>query len=183
MSDWKARRILKEICDDDRRAAVLGAFWTDAEPAMRAVVVAHLARALHFRVETIQKAPLARKCGWLGMPLSVPEVVEAQEMSLMLHHLNHAPELLGAFLDFWKIPHTDGSIAEDDYSVPSEEQVEAAVAALGARFELRDILLYLATAGLLMGHGETGWREATWPVVDRHLAALPPAAGASGASR
>lgn len=172
MSEWKARRILKEICDDERRSAVLGAFWKDAEPGMRQLVIAHLARALRFRVETIQKAPLDKKCAWLAMPLAVPELVEAQEMSLMLYHLNHASELLGAFLDFWKIPHTDGSIADDDYTVPGAEAVEKAMEALVPRFGRRDVLLYLATAGLLMGHAETGWREATWPIVDRHLGEL-----------
>ena len=36
MSDWKARRILKEICDADRRRAVLATFGEEAEPQMRA---------------------------------------------------------------------------------------------------------------------------------------------------
>lgn len=172
MSDWKARRILKEICDPARRRAVLATFWEEAEPPMKALVTAHLARSLHFRTETIMKATLDKKCEWLGMPLAVPELVEAQEMGLMLYHLNRSKELLGAFLDFWKIPHEGGSIEVDEYAVPDQAAVEAAVQALSKRFELRDILLYLATAGLLMGQGEPAWRTATWPVVDARLAAL-----------
>lgn len=172
MSDWKARRILKEICDADRRRAVLATFWEEAEPQMRALVTAHLARSLHFRTETIMKASIDKKCEWLGMPLAVPELVEAQEMGLMLYHLSRSRELLGAFLDFWKIPHEGGSIEVDDYTVPDQAAVEAAVSALAKKFELRDILLYLATAGLLMGQGEPAWRVATWPVVDQRLAEL-----------
>jgi len=47
--------------------------------------------------------------------------------------------------------------------VPAIGQVRDAVHQLEARYDKRDIALYLATAGLLMA-GE--WREATWPVAD-----------------
>ena len=71
--------------------------------------------------------------------------------------------MLGAFLDLWNIPHTNGAIEVDDYKTPTSGQVRDAVHQLESRYDKRDIALYLASAGLLMG---VAWREATWPVVD-----------------
>ena len=83
----------------------------------------------------------------------------------MVYHTREKREMLAAFLDRWKIPHVDGSIEAEDYAPPTAADVESAVAELKDRFDLRDIAIYLATAGLLMGN-ISQWREATWPVVD-----------------
>ncbi|HEX3107461.1 MAG TPA: hypothetical protein VHU41_00100, partial [Thermoanaerobaculia bacterium] len=66
------------------------------------------------------------------------------------------------------IPHVNGSIEVDEYKVPTAGQVRDAVHQLEARYDKRDIAIYLATAGLLMADE---WRDATWPVVDEMLAA------------
>jgi len=71
--------------------------------------------------------------------------------------------MLGAFLDVWKIPHVNGSIEVDDYTPPSAEQVREAVRELRGRFDARDVAIYLASLGLLMGGP---WDSAAWPVVD-----------------
>jgi hypothetical protein len=71
--------------------------------------------------------------------------------------------MMGAFLDLWNIPHQNGSIEAEEYKRPVAGQVRDAVHQLESRYDRREIALYLASAGLLMGDD---WREATWPVVD-----------------
>jgi hypothetical protein len=172
MTEWKARSILKDICDPERRRAVLVSFWNEAEPEVRDLVAARLARNVRFREETLKKATPEKKAELLATQLHVPEFQEPLEISLMVYHTSRAKDLLAAFLDFWKIEHVNGSIETDDYRVPSAEDVGRAVQELRGRFDLRDIVLYLATAGLLMGGSEPKWREATWPHVERLMPEL-----------
>jgi hypothetical protein len=162
MSDWTARRILRELADSDRRRSILADFWRYAEAEERVAAQAWLAKKLHFRDVTIRKLPPERKAELLAARMSDPECEHFLGMGLMQHHLHHARELMAAFLDFWKIPHDQGMI-EGDVSAPDAEGVEAAVAALADRFPAPDVRLYLATAGLLMGED---WAEAMWPQVD-----------------
>lgn len=167
MSEWTVRRILREICDPPRRRAVLASFWKEAEEDARQLVASALARNLNFRLDSIRKATPERKAELLGMQLSAPALQEPLQMALVLYHTSVAKSLVAAFLDHWKIPHVDGSIEVDEYPIPDEKEVRGAVDNLGSRFEPRDIALYLATAGLMMGAEEPRWREATWPVVDQ----------------
>jgi hypothetical protein len=71
--------------------------------------------------------------------------------------------MMAAFLDRWHVPHENGSIESDDYTPPTADQVRDAVRELEATYDKRDIALYLASAGLLMGDK---WAEATLPVVE-----------------
>lgn len=158
---WTARRILKELADPDRRRAILTAFWKQADAQQRMIVQVQLARALHFREETIRKMPAEKKADLLASRIGVPEFDQYLEMALMQYHTTQKNELMSAFLDRWNVPHENGSIESDDYTPPTAEQVRAAVKELA--FDPADVRIYLATAGLLMA-GE--WREATWPVVD-----------------
>lgn len=160
---WPARRILGELCDAPRRQRILEAFWKNAEPHARQLAVMQLAKSMHFREETIRKATAAKKAEWLASRAGAPEMHEAIEMGLMAYHTTAAKEMLAAFLDAWSIPHSDGTIEVDDYRAPSVDEVRKAANDLAARFDKRDIAVYLASAGLLMG---PDWAEATWPVVD-----------------
>jgi hypothetical protein len=166
-SDWTGRRILKELCDAPRRRQILVTFWTEGEDDARNLVSAALARNLNFRLESIRKAPPEKKADLLAMQLHVPQFEEPIEIALMLWHTSHAKDLLSAFLDAWKIPHVDGSIEAEEYPVPKPADVTKAAAALSKDYAREDIVLYLATAGLLMGHEQPAWREATWPEVER----------------
>jgi hypothetical protein len=163
MSDWNARRILKDLADDKKRRTILTAFWRFGDAQSKMLAQAHLARSLHFRDETIRKMPPEKKADLLASRIGVSEFDQFLEMALMQHHTNEAKALMGAFLDEWKVPHVDGSIETDDYATPDAAKVRAAVTALKGKFEENDVLLYLATAGLLMGDD---WRAGTWPVVD-----------------
>jgi hypothetical protein len=166
---WTARRILKDLADAPLRHAVLVAFWRYADDTARLVAVTQLARALHFREETIRKMPPDKKADLLASRASSPDFEQALEAALMQFHTHERNEMLGAFLDEWKIPHVNGSIEVDDYTVPTPAQVRDAVTALDGRYDRRDVALYLASLGLLMGDE---WRAASWPVVDEMASAL-----------
>ena len=160
---WPAKRILKELTDGDLRRKVLASFFRHAEMQSRAAATVQLARAMHFRDETIRKMTPEKKADLMASRIGVPDFEQYFEMALMQYHTHHANDLMAAFLDVWGIPHVNGAIEVDDYKAPTSEQVREAIASLGERFDRRDVALYLAAAGLLMGDD---WRDAAWPVVD-----------------
>jgi hypothetical protein len=163
---WTARRILKELADADRRRAILTQFWKHADLQHRLVVQMHLAKALHFREETIRKMPPEKKADLLASRIGLPELDQFLEMALMQYHTTTKNGMMAKFLDQWNVPHVDGSIEVDDYTPPSADQVRAAVKTVDGELDKTDVLIYLATAGLLMGDA---WRDGTWPVVDEML--------------
>lgn len=161
---WTARRILKELVDAGKRRTILAAFWKYAEPQSKLLAQMQLAKALHFRDETIRKMPPEKKADLLASRIGAPEFEQFLEMALMQHHTHEKNELMAAFLDRWNIPHENGSIEGDDYTPPTADQVRAAVQELA--LDRDDVRLYLATAGLLMSDE---WRTSTWPVVEEML--------------
>lgn len=164
---WTARRILKELADPDRRRAILTAFWKQADAQHRMIVQMQLAKMLHFREETIRKMPPEKKADLLASRIGFPELDQYLEMALMQYHTTQKTGMMGAFLDRWNVPHENGSIEAEDYPTPTTEQVRDAAKDLGDQYERQDVMLYLATAGLLMADA---WRDATWPVVEEMLA-------------
>ena len=164
---YDVRRIFRELADDERRRRITTAFWRFADAQQKALAVAHLARALHFRDESLRKLPLEKKADLLASRAGAHEFDQLLEVALMQYHTHEHNEMLSAFLDLWNIPHVNGSIEVDDYKIPSAGQVRDAVHQLESRYDKRDIAVYLATAGLLMA-GE--WPNSTWPVVDEVMA-------------
>jgi hypothetical protein len=160
---WSSRRILTDLADSELRRKILSSFWRHAEANDRLLATAQLAKAIHFREETLRKLPLEKKADLLASRLGDHDFEQFFQIALLLYHTRHQNEMLAAFLDRWNIPHENGSIEGDDYASPSAADVRAAVQELGERFEKRDVMIYLATAGLLMSEA---WEEATWPVVD-----------------
>ena len=164
---WTARRILKDLADPDRRRRILTAFWRFGDDHMKAMAIVQLARAMHFRDETIRRMAPEKKAELLAGRVGTAEFEQAFENALMLYHTHEQGAMLGAFLDEWGVPHKNGSIEVDDYTPPSVDAVRDAVKKLD--FDRRDVAIYLASAGLLM----TGaWRDATWPVVEELAPAL-----------
>jgi hypothetical protein len=166
VTEWSARRILGELCDPELRRTILASFWKDGDPGARHAAVVRLAKRMNFREESIRKAPMQKKADWLFARANTPEMEECLEMALMLHHTTKRSAMLATFLDQWGIPNENGAIETDDYKPPTEEAVRQAVESVGERFDQRDVVVYLATLGLLMGGAEGEWREATWPVVN-----------------
>jgi hypothetical protein len=164
MEFWSARRILRNLCDGPTRQAVLTAFWKGADAHAQARALVELSKVLHFRPDSLRKAPVSRKAELLGSRLPAADFEETFEHALMVYHTREKKEMLAAFLDRWNIPHQDGSIEAEEYTPPSRADVESAVQALEEQFGRRSIAIYLASAGLLMG-AIPEWREATWPVV------------------
>jgi hypothetical protein len=163
---WNSRRILREIADADLRSRILRAFWRYADAPTKAVATAQLAKALHFRDETIRKMPAEKKAELLASRIGAPEFEQTFETALMQFHTHEANEMMAAFLDRWGVPHVNGSIETEDYKPPSAEAVRSAVSELQDRFDRRNVALYLASAGLLMGEE---WQKAAWPVVDEMI--------------
>lgn len=159
---WDTKRILKELADAPLRRKILSAFWRYAEPHARLLAAAQLAKTMHFREETIRKMPLEKKADLLAGRIGAAEFGEAFAIALMQYHTHNQNEMLAAFLDAWNIPHENGSIEVDDYTAPSSDAVRDAVSKLD-QFPPRDVAVYLASAGLLMGDE---WRDSTWAVVD-----------------
>ena len=174
---WNSRRILKELADTDRRKRILTAFWKHAEPASKLLAAAYLAKVLHFREETLKKMPAEKKADLLASRIGAPEFDQFLEAALLQYHTHEVNDMMAAFLDRWSVPHTNGSIEAEaeDYTPPNAEQVRAAVRELEGTYNRRDIALYLASAGLLMGDA---WLEATWPVVDELVLGVGGDAGA-----
>lgn len=168
-TEWTARRILGSIADPELRKIILTSFWKHADQTLRAVTTAQLAKAMRFREETIRKAPAEKKAEWLGSRIQSAELEDAFEAALMVFHTTRQKQMLTAFLDRWAVPHKEGSIEEDEYKIPAASQVSEAVEALKDQYPIREITVYLASAGLLMG-GE--WRDATWPVVEKYAEQL-----------
>ena len=167
---WTARRIFKELTDTDRRRKILTAFWRFGDEHTRALAIVQLARAMHFRDETIRKMPPEKKAELLSSRAGGPEFEQILENALMLYHTHEQKPMLAAFLDEWHVPHENGSIESDDYRPPKADAVRDAAKKLD--FDHRDVAIYLASAGMLMG-GE--WRDATWPVADELASELHPA--------
>jgi hypothetical protein len=160
---WDAKRILKELTDDEKRKQILTDFWRYGDDSAKAIAIVQLARALHFRDETIRRMPVEKKAELLASRAGSHEFADMLEAALMHYHTHEVNEMMGAFLDLWNIPHQNGSIETEEYKPPVAGQVRDAVHQLESRYDRRDIALYLASVGLLMGEE---WREATWPVVD-----------------
>ena len=165
---WDARHILRQLADADLRRDVLSSFWRHGDAQSRAMAIVQLAKALKFREESIRKMPPAKKADLLATRLTAPEFEQVLEMALMQYHTHDRNEMLAAFLDFWHVPHENGAIESDDYTVPNSDQVREAMRSL-PQYPARNVAVYLASAGLLMA-GK--WRDATWPVVDELAAAL-----------
>jgi hypothetical protein len=168
---WTARRILKDLADTDRRRRILTSFWRFGEDNAKAIAIVQLARALHFRDETLRKMAPEKKAELLAGRAGSAEFEQTFESALMLYHTHEQRPMLAAFLDQWGVPHVNGSIESDDYKAPTADAVRDTVTKLESQFDRRDVAIYLASAGLLMADE---WRDATWPVVDELAPALHP---------
>jgi hypothetical protein len=165
---WTARRILKELADSDRRRRILTEFWKQGEQNARLTAQMQLAKAMNFRQESIRKMSPEKKADLLASRVATADFEQFFEMALMAYHTQHQSAMMAAFLDAWKVPHENGSIESDDYTPPTADQVREAVQALAGQYDRADVLIYLASAGLLMADA---WRDATWTVVDEMQAA------------
>ena len=80
---WNARRIFKDLTDPNRRREILVSFWKHAEPTSKLLASAHLAKALHFREETLKKMPAEKKADLLASRVGAPEFDQFLEAGLL----------------------------------------------------------------------------------------------------
>ncbi len=127
----------------DRKSTAAEAFWTDDEStAQQLEALAHIARQLKFRLQSVQKFPLEKRVHYLA---SVPAVSDAVAgRALIVYHLAHQRALLQAFLDRLGIPNEDGLINEH-VDPPAPEALAQAAEALAGQFPPDDVRLYFAT--------------------------------------
>jgi len=163
---YDARRILRDLADAGRRRRILIDFWRYADTGAKAMAIVQLAKALHFRDETIRKMPAEKKADLVASRVGAHEFEQVLEMALMQYHTHEQNEMMKTFLDLWQVPNENGSIEVEEYQVPTTEQIRDGVRQLEGRYDRRDIAIYLATAGLLMGEE---WRAAAWPVAEEVL--------------
>ena len=74
MTDWNARRILRELADADKRREILADLWRFEDAEGRLAAQAYLAKKLHFRDVTIKKLAPERKAELLAARANDPEV-------------------------------------------------------------------------------------------------------------
>src|ERR1700752_2110119 len=127
---YTARRILKDLADTDRRRRILTAFWRFGDEGSRAVAAVQLARALHFRDDTIRRMTPEKKADLLAGPAGAAAFEHTFGTALMRYHTHEHREMLAAFLDHWNVPHNNGSIEDEDYTPPTVDAVREAVVAL-----------------------------------------------------
>ena len=119
------------------------AFWLDEQATddqIQAVLL--IAQQRQFRPKFVLSLDAERKTKHLaGMP-SLPDALAAR--TLVVYHLAEQRAMMGAFLDALGITHENGLI-EDDGVKPNPEKIDAAVAAISARFPAEHVSLYLST--------------------------------------
>jgi hypothetical protein len=127
----------------DRRTAIAQAFWDDDESAAQQIeALAHIARQLKFRVQSVQKLPPDKKVRHLASVPGVPDTVAGR--ALIVYHLAHQRPMLTSFLDALQIPHEDGLINEH-VAPPTSDALRKAAAALAPQFPPDAVRLYFST--------------------------------------
>jgi hypothetical protein len=163
---WNTRRILTELCSPELRSEIALSFWRHATPEARRNAVPLLAKAIRFRDQKVKEAPPAKKAAWTVSRLHDPDLATLWTEALAVFHLTERRPLMAACLDAWGVPHEDGIVEAEGYAFPEPAALAATVPGLRETYKPADLAVYFATAGLVMGHDDPRWREATWPAVD-----------------
>ena len=83
-----------------------------------------------------------RRAKHLASLVALPEALAAR--ALVVYHLAEQREMMGVFLDALGLKHDNGLIKEDE-AKPDPAKMDAAVAAITAKYPAEDVSLYLAT--------------------------------------
>jgi hypothetical protein len=128
----------------ERRLQAAEAFWKDKEATVeQAEAIATIAQRIKFRTRSVMSMPIDKKARHLGSLAGVSELVAAR--LLVAYHLDRHRPMMTTFLDALGIAHEDGVITDEDLKPPSQERLQAAVAAISASYPPEDVSLYLST--------------------------------------
>jgi len=162
MADWIPRRILRELADETLRQEMFLTFWKTADRDEKHLAYQAVADALNCRMSYAKGLPVEEKARHLAECAGSDKHAEVMGTVLVRHHFQERAGLMSAFLDFWKIPHKDCSVPADCPQAPDVETALKSVLALEDSYSLRDVAVYLATAGW----ATAAWKKPLWTVVE-----------------
>ena len=127
----------------DQRIRAARAFWAEETATDDQIQAALLiAQIKKFRPKFVLGLDDERRAKHLASLATMPESLAAR--ALIVYHLAEQREMMGVFLDALGLEHDNGLIQEDE-AKPDPEKMDAAVAAITAKFPAEDVSLYLAT--------------------------------------
>ena len=127
----------------DQRIRAARAFWAEETATDDQVQAALLiAQIKKFRPKFVLGLDDERRAKHLASLAAMPEALAAR--ALVVYHLAEQREMMGVFLDALGLKHDNGLIEEDE-AKPDPEKMDAAVAAITAKYPAEDVSLYLAT--------------------------------------
>ena len=127
----------------DQRIRAARAFWAEETAADDQIQAALLiAQIKKFRPKFVIGLDDERRAKHLASLAAMPEALAAR--ALIVYHLAEQREMMGVFLDALGLEHDNGLIGEDE-GKPDPAKMDAAVAAITAKYPAEDVSLYLAT--------------------------------------
>ena len=127
----------------DQRVRAARAFWAEETATDDQIQAALLiAQIKKFRPKFVLGLDDERRAKHLASLVAMPEALAAR--ALVVYHLAEQREMMGVFLDALGLEHDNGLIAEDE-AKPDPAKMDAAVAAITAKYPAEDVSLYLAT--------------------------------------
>ncbi len=127
----------------EQRLRASRAFWSDdsiADDQIQAALL--IAQQKKFRPKFVLGLDDERRAKHLATLVAMPEALAAR--ALVIYHLTEQREMMGQFLDALGLKHENGLIEEDD-AKPDPAKMDAAVAAISAKYPADDVSLYLST--------------------------------------
>jgi hypothetical protein len=142
----------------DKRLVAAEAFWRDETSddvqVQQLEATLLLAKRLNFRPKSVLSLSIERRAKHLAHVHDLSDPVATR--ALIAYHFAVMRPLMAAFLDALGITHDNGLITEEQVEAPDRQRLEAALAAVSARFGSDDVALYAKTLTAL--DGET-WRN------------------------
>ena len=127
----------------DQRIRAARAFWAEETATDDQIQAALLiAQIKKFRPKFVLGLDDERRAKHLASLATMPESLAAR--ALIVYHLAEQREMMGVFLDALGLKHDNGLIKEDE-AKPDPAKMDAAVAAITAKYPAEDVSLYLAT--------------------------------------
>ena len=127
----------------DQRIRAARAFWAEETATDDQIQAALLiAQIKKFRPKFVLGLDDERRAKHLASLVAMPEALAAR--ALVVYHLAEQREMMGVFLDALGLEHDNGLIEESE-AKPDPAKMDAAVAAITAKFPAENVSLYLAT--------------------------------------
>lgn len=139
---------------DETASEIFGYLHQDEKPLYKATIDS-LAKQRKLRPVFVERKPRAERFAWMKSALARPanEAVAAHLLQIWL--VGRHADLLCAFLDGLGIAHDDNGTVETLPDAPPREDLQRVIDDLTARFDRRNVALYLHA--FQATHDEGGW--------------------------